>query len=78
MWDRSIAVLTDFFKEFGKERCAEIKVVCSDMWKPKEVCALVTVVKAFAAGFPAANAHRELEPDPPRIRRKICVKARSV
>lgn len=32
--DRSTASLTGFFEEFGKERCAEIKFVCSDMWKP--------------------------------------------
>jgi len=32
--DRNTASLTGFFEEFGKERCAEIKVVCSDMWKP--------------------------------------------
>ncbi len=32
--ERKTASLTKFFEEFGKDRCAEIKVVCSDMWKP--------------------------------------------
>jgi len=26
--------LLRFFREFGRERCARVKVVCSDMWKP--------------------------------------------
>lgn len=32
--DRNTASLTGFFEEFGEERRAKIKVVCSDMWKP--------------------------------------------
>lgn len=32
--DRKTQALQSFFQEFGKERCAQIKVVCSDMWKP--------------------------------------------
>lgn len=32
--DRDTAALTGFFEAFGAERCAKIKVVCSDMWKP--------------------------------------------
>ena len=32
--DRDTQSLTSFFKTFGAERCAKIKVVCSDMWKP--------------------------------------------
>lgn len=32
--DRKTEGLTSFFEEFGAERCAKIKVVCSDMWKP--------------------------------------------
>ena len=26
--------LRGFFKEFGPENCSQIKVICSDMWKP--------------------------------------------
>lgn len=32
--DRKTESLAGFFDEFGAERCARIKVVCSDMWKP--------------------------------------------
>jgi len=32
--ERDTAALTGFFEEFGAERCAKIKIVCSDMWKP--------------------------------------------
>jgi transposase len=32
--DRDTRSLTSFFETFGAERCARIKVVCSDMWKP--------------------------------------------
>ena len=32
--DRKTEGLTSFFEEFGAERCAKLKVVCSDMWKP--------------------------------------------
>ncbi len=32
--DRDTQSLTRFFESFGSERCAKIKVVCSDMWKP--------------------------------------------
>ena len=32
--DRDTASLTGFFEALGPERCAAIKVVCSDMWKP--------------------------------------------
>jgi transposase len=32
--ERKTESLTGFFEEFGAERCARIKVVCSDMWKP--------------------------------------------
>ena len=32
--DRDTQALTSFFETFGAERCAKIKVVCSDMWKP--------------------------------------------
>ena len=32
--DRKTEALEGFFHEFGAKRCARIKVVCSDMWKP--------------------------------------------
>lgn len=32
--DRCEATLRDIFHDLGKERCAGVKVVCSDMWKP--------------------------------------------
>jgi len=32
--DRKEDSLRSFFQEFGAESCAQIKVVCSDMWKP--------------------------------------------
>jgi transposase len=32
--DRDTQSLTSFFESFGATRCAKIKVVCSDMWKP--------------------------------------------
>lgn len=32
--DRKTESLASFFEDFGPERCARIKVVCSDMWKP--------------------------------------------
>jgi transposase len=32
--DRETQSLASFFENFGAERCARIKVVCSDMWKP--------------------------------------------
>jgi transposase len=32
--DRHTQSLASFFESFGAERCASIKVVCSDMWKP--------------------------------------------
>ena len=32
--DRDTQALTSFFETFGAERCAKIKIVCSDMWKP--------------------------------------------
>ena len=32
--DRDTSSLTSFFESMGAERCARIKVVCSDMWKP--------------------------------------------
>ena len=31
---RKVRSLLRFFMDFGKERCARVKVVCSDMWKP--------------------------------------------
>ena len=31
---RRVKSLLRFFREFGKERCARIKVICSDMWQP--------------------------------------------
>jgi transposase len=44
--DRDTRSLTGFFESFGKERCAGIKVVCSDMWKP--------YLNVIAAMLPAA------------------------
>lgn len=32
--DRTVKSLLGFFREIGKEKCARIKYVCSDMWKP--------------------------------------------
>jgi transposase len=32
--DRKELVLRDFFNDLGQEWCSNIKVVCSDMWKP--------------------------------------------
>ena|GEM_PF-1839812 len=32
--DRKAKTLLRFFHDFGKERCARLKYVCSDMWKP--------------------------------------------
>lgn len=32
--ERDTSSLTGFFETFGAGRCAKIKVVCSDMWKP--------------------------------------------
>lgn len=32
--DRKIKTLLLFFREFGKERCAQLQFVCSDMWRP--------------------------------------------
>jgi len=32
--NRTVKSLLGFFREIGKERCAKIKYVCSDMWKP--------------------------------------------
>lgn len=32
--DRKTKTLLRFFREFGKERCARLEFVCSDMWKP--------------------------------------------
>lgn len=31
---RRVKTLLRFFREFGKERCARLKYVCSDMWAP--------------------------------------------
>jgi len=44
--DRDTASLTGFFESLGAERCAQIKVVCSDMWKP--------YLNVIAAMLPAA------------------------
>ena len=32
--DRTIRSLLSFFREFGKERSAQLRFICSDMWKP--------------------------------------------
>ena len=32
--DRTIRTLLQFFREFGKERSAQLLFICSDMWKP--------------------------------------------
>jgi transposase len=32
--DRTVRSLLRFFREFGKERSAKLRFVCSDMWKP--------------------------------------------
>lgn len=32
--ERRVKSLLRFFRAFGKERCAKLKFVCSDMWKP--------------------------------------------
>ena len=32
--DRKEDSLREFFKEFGPESCSQIKIVCSNMWKP--------------------------------------------
>ncbi len=32
--DRKVKTLLRFFREFGKERCAGLLFVCSDMWRP--------------------------------------------
>lgn len=32
--ERKAKTLLRFFRDFGKERCAKLKFVCSDMWKP--------------------------------------------
>jgi transposase len=32
--DRTVKSLLRFFREFGKERSAQLRFVCSDMWKP--------------------------------------------
>jgi transposase len=32
--DRTVRSLLEFFRGIGKERCAMIKYVCTDMWKP--------------------------------------------
>jgi transposase len=32
--DRTIKTLLKFFREFGKDRAAQLRFVCSDMWKP--------------------------------------------
>ena len=44
--DRNTRSLASFFESFGAERCAGIKVVCSDMWKP--------YLNVIAAMLPAA------------------------
>ena len=44
--DRDTASLTGFFESLGAGRCSQIKVVCSDMWKP--------YLKVIAAMLPAA------------------------
>jgi len=44
--DRDTRSLSSFFETFGAERCAKIKVVCSDMWKP--------YLNVIAAMLPAA------------------------
>lgn len=32
--ERRVKTLLRFFREFGQERCAQLKFVCSDMWAP--------------------------------------------
>ena len=32
--DRTVRTLLQFFQKFGKERSAQLRYVCSDMWKP--------------------------------------------
>lgn len=32
--DRTVKTLLRFFRQFGKERAAALKFICSDMWKP--------------------------------------------
>lgn len=32
--DRKIKTLLRFFRSFGKARCAKLRYICSDMWKP--------------------------------------------
>lgn len=32
--DRKVKTLLKFFREFGKQRCDQLKFVCSDMWAP--------------------------------------------
>jgi transposase len=32
--DRTVRTLLHFFRQFGKERAAALKFICSDMWKP--------------------------------------------
>ncbi|MFN5638301.1 MAG: ISL3 family transposase [Akkermansiaceae bacterium] len=44
--DRDTSSLTGFFDSLGAARCAKIKVVCSDMWKP--------YLNVIAAMLPAA------------------------
>jgi transposase len=43
---RKTKALEGFFKDFGKERCKRVEVVCSDMWKP--------YLNVIAAMLPAA------------------------
>ena len=44
--DRNTRSLASFFESFSAERCAGIKIVCSDMWKP--------YLNVIAAMLPAA------------------------
>lgn len=32
--ERKAKTLLRFFRDFGKERCRQLKFVCSDMWRP--------------------------------------------
>lgn len=45
--DRKTESLEEFFHTLGPERCAQIKVVCSDMWKPY----LNTIAKMLPAAL---------------------------
>ena len=67
--DRDTQSLTSFFESFGAERCAKIKVVCSDMWKPY-LNVIASLLPAALKGIDRFHIVKKLGEAVDEVRRK--------